>query len=121
MFALVKVKVGEELVPLTHITSYKVREIDVDGDGAGTSEDGTTIRDVRRRNKSKITLKLEGLTLEEYTKVKTAIDAAKFEVTFFAGTWRTIAAYAGDRDSELTKAKGELESRWRLDFSIIEY
>ena len=71
MFALVKIKVGEELVPLTHITSYKVQEIDVDGDGAGTTEDGTTIRDVRRRNKSKITLKLEGLSLEEYKKVKT--------------------------------------------------
>lgn len=121
MFALVKIKVGEELVPLTHITSYKVQEIDVDGDGAGTTEDGTTIRDVRRRNKSKITLKLEGLSLEEYKKVKTAIDAVQFEVTFFAGTWRTVTAYAGDKNSELAKAKDEQVNLWRLDFSIIEY
>lgn len=121
MFALVKVKVGEELVPLTHISAYKVQQIDVDGDGAGTSEDGTTIRDVRRHNKSKLTLKLEGLTLAEYTKIKTAIDADKFDVTFFAGTWLTVTAYAGDRNSELVKIKDELDSRWRLDFSIIEY
>ena len=39
-FALLKIKVGEELKPITRIAQYKVQLIDLDGDGAGTSEDG---------------------------------------------------------------------------------
>lgn len=121
MFALMKVKVGDELVPLTKVTSYKVLLIDVDGDGAGTSEDGYTIRDIRRRNKCKITVKFEGLTLEEFTVLANAIDSESFELTYFRGTWHTITAHAGDRNIELVKAKDEADNRWRVDTSFIEY
>lgn len=103
------------------VTSYKGTMIDVDGDGAGTSEDGYTIRDVRRRNKSKIMLKLDGLTLSEFTAVMNAINAVQFEVMFFCGNYRTITAYAGDKNWELIKATNENDNRWRLEVSIIEY
>lgn len=103
------------------ITSYKGTMIDVDGDGTGTTESGYTIRDVRRRNKSKIMLKLENLTRSEFTEVMTALDAAKLEVTYFCGYNRTITAYAGDKNWELIKAKDEKDSRWKVDVNLIEY
>lgn len=103
------------------IASIKGQIIDVDGDGAGTTEDGYTIRDVRRRNKNKIMVKFDGLTLEEFTTIMEVLNAASFEVTFFCGSYRTITAYAGDKNWEMMKCKNEEISRWRLDVNIIEY
>lgn len=114
------IKINGKALPGT-IVSYKGLMIDVDGDGAGTTEDGITIRDVRRRNKSKLTLKLDGLTKDEFTAIMAAIDAPKFEVTFFYGRYRTMTAYAGDKDWELIKAKDTNDNRWKLNFSLIEY
>ena len=122
-FALLKIPIAdsEELIPLKHIVSYKVLMIDVDGDGAGTSEDGFTIRDVRRRNKVKITVKFDGLNLTEFTELMTHIDGVSFSIIYFDGSYKTITAYAGDRNFELIKAANELDSRWKLDVSFIEY
>lgn len=61
---LLKIKNGEKQIALPgRITSYKAQLIDVD-DVAGTSEDGFTIRDVRRRNKRRLTVKFDGLRLK---------------------------------------------------------
>ncbi len=120
-FALLKIKVGDELKPLHHITSYKGQLIDIDGDGAGTSEDGVTIRDIRRRNKGKLTVKFEGLSQTEFTEIMTAIDSECFELTYFCGMYKTITAHAGDRNYELIKAAGTQTSLWTLDVSFIEY
>lgn len=103
------------------IASIKGQIIDVDGDGAGTTEDGYTIRDVRRRNKNKIMVKFDGLTLEEFTAIMEALDATSFKVTFFCGSYRTITAYAGDKNWEMIKCPNEEDNRWRLDVNIIEY
>ena len=118
-FSLLKIKVGEELKPITRITQYKVQLIDLDGDGAGTSEDGYTIRDVRRRNKAKITVKLDNFT--EFTNFMSYIDFETFELTYFAGTFKTITAHCGDRDIELVKAPRETKNLWNISLSFIEY
>lgn len=120
-FALLKIKVGEEFMPIAHITQYKVQMIDLDGDGAGTSEDGYTIRDVRRRNKAKITVKLEKLNFTEFTNFMSYIDFETFEITYFAGAFKTITAHCGDRDIELLKAIREDENLWNISLSFIEY
>ena len=120
---LLKIHFGETETAIGEgsITSYKVQLIDVDGDGTGTSENGYTIRDVRRRNRAKIIVKFDGLTLEEFASIMAAIDSERFDLTYFAGGYKTITVYAGDRNFELIKANGEQDSRWRLDTSFIEY
>ncbi|MBQ8171765.1 MAG: hypothetical protein IJZ95_07255 [Oscillospiraceae bacterium] len=121
-FSILSIKTGEDTsLALSHIVSYKVLLIDVDGEGAGTTEDGTTVRDIRRRNKAKITVRLDGMTLEEFTAVMSAINSDSFECTYFHGEFSTIIAHAGDRNIELIKAANDKDSRWRLDLSIIEY
>ncbi len=111
-----KVAVGEG-----NITTYKGQIIDVDGDGTGTTEDGYTVRDIRRRNKVKIMVKFDGLTHKEYTDLMAAIDQPEFQLTYFEGTFKTITAYAGDKNFELIKAHNEKDNRWRLDVNFIEY
>ncbi len=120
-FALLKIKVGDELKSLEHISAYKGQLIDIDGDGAGTSENGVTIRDVRRRNKCKLTVKFEGLSQKEFTELMDVIDRESFELTYFRGAFKTITAHAGDRNFELVKAAGDTVSLWSLDVSFIEY
>lgn len=104
-----------------NITTYKGTIIDVDGSGAGTTETGVTIRDVRRRNKNKIMLKLDGLTLKEFADIMSAIDAPSFSVTFFCGSYKTITCYAGDKNWEGYKVVSENASRWRLEVNLIEF
>lgn len=120
-FSLIKIKVNDEYKPLKHIASYKVQLIDIDGDGAGTSEDGYTIRDVRRRNKAKITVRFDGLTLQEFTELSTYIDSESFDITYFRGKHIEATVHAGDRNIELIKAINDEDSRWRVDTSFIEY
>lgn len=102
------------------LVSYKGTLIDVDGKEAGTTEDGYTIRDVRRRNKGKMMLKFDGLTRENFSEIMAAIDAPSFQVKYFCGYYRTITAYAGDKNWEMIKSSSKGETRWRLDFNIIE-
>lgn len=102
------------------LVGYKGTLIDVDGKEAGTTEDGYTIRDVRRRNKGKIFLKFDGLTREQFSAIMAAIDESSFTVKYFCGFYRTITAYAGDKNWELIKSSAKGETRWRLDFNIIE-
>ena len=104
-----------------NIVTYKGTMIDVDGSGAGTTETGVTIRDVRRRNKNKIMLKLDGLTLKEFADIMSAINSPSFTVTFFCGSYKTITFYAGDKNWEGYKVVSENESRWRLEVNLIEY
>lgn len=120
---LLKIPNGENETTIGEgrITSYKVQLIDIDGSGTGTSENGYTIRDVRRRNRAKIMVKFDGLTLEEFASIMAAINSEKFDLTYFDGVYKTITVYAGDRNFELIKANGERDSRWRLDTSFIEY
>ena len=121
-FSVIRIKTSDDsYLALKHIASYKVLLIDIDGDGAGTTEDGTTVRDIRRRNKAKINVRLDGMTLEEFTAVMQAIDHDSFECEYFRGEFSTITAHTGDRNIELIKAANETDSRWRLDLSIIEY
>ena len=103
------------------VVSYKGTMIDVDGDGTGTTESGVTVRDIRRRDKSKIMLKLDGLTLDEFTEIMSALKADRFTVTYFCGYYRTMTAYAGDKNWELIKANNEKDNRWKLDVNLIEY
>ncbi|MDE6728027.1 MAG: hypothetical protein K2J80_08835 [Oscillospiraceae bacterium] len=103
------------------IVSYKGKMIDVDGDGTGETENGVTIRDIRRRGKSKIMLKLDKLTQEEFSAIMTALKLDRIEVEFFCGYYQTMTAYSGDKNWELIKAKDEKDSRWRLEVSLIEY
>ncbi len=114
------IKINGKVLPGT-IATYKGTIIDVDGDGAGTTESGVTIRDIRRRNKNKIMLKLDRLTLKQFTEVMTAINAPRFEVEFFLGSWHKIIAYAGDKSWEGIKVQSEEDNRWRLDVNLIEY
>lgn len=120
---LLKIKNGDTQTPIGegNITSYRGQLIDIDGSGAGTSENGYTIRDVRRRNKAKLMVKFEGLTMNEFAAIMAAINSDKFELTYFCGTYVTITAHAGDRNFELVKARNEEDSRWRLDVNFIEY
>lgn len=111
-----KVAIGDN-----HIASYKGQLIDVDGDGTGTTEDGYTVRDIRRRNKVKLMVKFDGLTQKEYTDFMAAINQPEFQLTYFEGTFKTITVYAGDRNFELIKAQNENDNRWRLDVNFIEY
>ncbi len=121
--ALLTIKNGDNQTPIGegNIASYKGQLIDIDGSGAGTSENGYTIRDVRRRNKAKLMVKFDGLTKDEFAAIMEAIDSDSFELTYFCGTFRTITAHAGDRNYELIKANNETDSRWRLDVNFIEY
>ena len=122
-FALLKLLDEDNEIPIGYgnIASYKVKLIDADGDGAGTTEDGYTIRDVRRRNKAKPMLKFDGLTTEKFTSLMKAIDSDRFELIYFCGEFKTITVHAGDRDFELIKANGENDARWRLDVNFIEF
>lgn len=113
-------KINDKVVP-GKIVSYKGQMIDVDGDGAGTTEDGYTIRDVRRRNKSKIMVKFDGLPLEDFSAIMEALNSTSFEVTFFCGGYRTITAHAGDKNWEMIHSHNEEVSLWKLDVNIIEY
>lgn len=126
-FALLKIlpadgEEGDE-IPLGYgnIASYKGQLIDIDGDGAGTTEDGYTIRDIRRRGKAKLMLRFDNLTTEKFTALMNAISRDKFQLTFFCGEFKTISAHAGDRNFELIKAVDETNGRWRLDVNFIEY
>lgn len=114
------IKINSKALPGV-LVSYKGTLIDVDGSGAGTTEDGYTIRDVRRRNKCKLMLKFDNLTLAEFSEIMNAIDAPSFNVTYFCGTYRTITVYAGDRNWEAVKVQSTKDSRWRLDVNLIEY
>lgn len=122
-FALLTVIADGEEVPIGYgnITSYKGQIIDIDGDGAGTSEDGRTIRDIRRRNKHKIMVKFEGLTQQKYAALRNAIDRDEFQLKFLDGEFKTITVHAGDRNFELVKAVKEEDSRWNLTVDFIEY
>lgn len=122
-FVLLTVISNYSEVPIGYgnITSYKGQVIDIDGEGAGTSEDGYTIRDVRRRNKHKIMVKFEGLTRQKYAALREAIDSEKFQLKFLDGEFKTITVYAGDRNFELIKAVKESDSRWNLTVDFIEY
>ncbi|MCM1277343.1 MAG: hypothetical protein NC299_18620 [Lachnospiraceae bacterium] len=102
------------------IATYKVQLVDINGDGAGTTEDGYTVLDVRRRNRVKLMLKFDGLKQEEFTALMSAIDQPEFELTYFDGEFKTVTVYAGDRNFELIKANNERDSRWRLDVDFIE-
>lgn len=121
--ALLTIKNGENQTPIGegNIASYKGQLIDIDGSGAGTSENGYTIRDVRRRNKAKLMVKFDGLTKDKFAAIMEAIDSDSFELTYFCGTFRTITVHAGDRNYELIKARDETDSRWRLEVNFIEY
>lgn len=126
-FALLKIlpedgKEGDE-IPLGYgnIGSYKGQLIDIDGDGAGTTEDGYTIRDIRRRGKAKLMLKFEGLTTVEFKTLMNAISRDEFQLTYFCGEFKTITAHAGDKNFELIKATKESDSRWNLTVDFIEY
>lgn len=125
IFALLKILPddGGDEIPLGYgnITSYKGRIFDVDGDGEGITEDGYTIRDIRRRGKSRLTLRFDNLTTAKFTQLMNAISRDKFRLTYFCGVYKTITAHAGDRDFSLIKAIGETEGRWRLDVDFIEY
>lgn len=103
------------------ITSYKGTRIDVDGDGAGTTESGYTVRDVRRRNKAKLMVKFENLSQEEFSNLMAAVEADEIKVEYFCGKYQTITAYAGDRNWELIHADDEKNNLWRLETSFIEY
>lgn len=103
------------------ITSYKGTRIDVDGDGAGTTESGYTVRDVRRRNKAKLMVKFENLSREEFSNLMAAVEADEIEVEYFCGKYQTITAYAGDRNWELVHASEGSGSLWKLETSFIEY
>lgn len=128
-FVLLKITpVGEngetgEPIPMKYgnITQYKGTLIDIDGEGAGTTEDGYTIRDVRRRGKAKLTVRFEGLTTPEFTALIKAISRDEFPLTYFIGEYKTITVHAGDRNFELVKAKNEAVGLWRLDVNFIEY
>ena len=122
-FVLLTVISEDDEVPIGYgnITSYKGQVIDIDGEGAGTSEDGYTIRDIRRRNKYKLMVKFEGLTRQEYTALRKAIDSEKFELKFLDGEFLTKTVHAGDRNFELIKAIKEEDSRWNLTVDFIEY
>lgn len=122
-FVLLTVISEDDEVPIGcgNITSYKGQVVDIDGDGAGTSEDGYTIRDVRRRNKHRIMVRFEGLTRQKYTALRKAIDSEEFQLKFLDGEFKTITVYAGDRDFELIKAIKEEDSRWNLTVDFIEY
>ena len=102
------------------LVGYKGKLIDVNGDGAGETENGVTILDVRRRNKGKVMLKFDSLTLEEFSEIMEMINASTFEVRYFCGFYIDITAYAGDKDWELIHASSRSDSRWKLEFSIIE-
>ncbi len=120
---LITIKNGDKQTPIGegNIASYKGQLIDIDGSGAGTSENGYTIRDVRRRNKAKLMVRFDGLTKEKFAVIMDAIDSDMFELTYFRGTFHTIKAHAGDRNFELIKARSGEDSRWRLDVDFIEY
>lgn len=120
---LLTVKNGDKQIPIGegNIESYRGQLIDIDGSGAGTSENGYTIRDVRRRNKAKLMVKFDGLTKDEFTAIMEAIDSDRFELTYFCGTFKTITVHAGDRNYELIKANNSEDNRWRLDVDFIEY
>lgn len=121
--ALLTVKNGDDQIPIGEgkVASYRGQLIDIDGSGAGTSENGYTIRDVRRRNKAKLMVKFDGLTKEQFAEIMEAIDSDRFELTYFCGTFRTITVHAGDRNFELIKAPNEDDNRWRLEVNFIEY
>lgn len=119
---LLKVKSNGEEVAIgeNRIATYKGQLVDINGDGAGTTEDGYTVLDVRRRNRVKLMLKFDGLKQEEFTALMSAIDQPEFELTYFDGEFKTVTVYAGDRNFELIKANNERDSRWRLDVDFIE-
>lgn len=121
--ALLTIKNGDKQTPIGegNVASYRGQLIDIDGSGAGTSENGYTIRDVRRRNKAKLMVKFDKLTQEKFSAIMEAIDSDKFELTYFCGTFRTITVHAGDRNFELIKANNSEDSRWSLDVNFIEY
>lgn len=112
-----------EPIPIRYgnITQYKGTLIDIDGDGAGTTEDGYTIRDVRRRGKAKLTVRFEGLTTSEFKSLMSVISLDEFQLTYFIGEYKTITVHAGDKNFELIKASGEMVGLWRLDVNFIEY
>lgn len=114
------IKINGKVIPGT-IAGYKGTMIDVDGDGTGTTENGVTIRDIRRRGKSKITLKLDGLTQEAFTEIMTELNSDRIEVEFFCGYYRTMTAYAGDKNWEIIKATNEHNGLWKLEVNLIEY
>ncbi|MDE7362828.1 MAG: hypothetical protein K2N38_12945, partial [Oscillospiraceae bacterium] len=95
--------------------------IDIDGDGAGTTEDGYTIRDIRRRGKAKLTVRFENLTTPKFTALMKAISNDEFKLTCFIGEYKTITVHSGDKNFELVKAKNEAVGLWRLDVNFIEY
>lgn len=113
------VKINGKVFPGT-IAGYKGTMIDVDGDGTGTTENGVTIRDILRRDKSKISLKLDGLTQEVFSEIMTMLRSDSIEVEFFCGYYNTMTAHAGDKNWELIAAN-ENDSRWRLEVNLIEY
>lgn len=128
-FALLKItpvdENGEEGEPIPigygNISQYKGQLIDIDGDGAGTTEDGYTIRDIRRRGKAKLTVRFENLTTPEFTALMKAISNDEFKLTCFIGEYKTITVHSGDKNFELVKAKNEAVGLWRLDVNFIEY
>lgn len=121
--ALLTIKNGDKQTPIGegNVASYRGQLIDIDGSGAGTSENGYTIRDVRRRNKAKLMVKFDKLPQEKFSAIMEAIDSDKFELTYFCGTFRTITVHVGDRNFELIKANNSEDSRWSLDVNFIEY
>jgi hypothetical protein len=97
------IKVNGVAMPTPTADGYSINRYDLDGSSTGRGEDGIMFRDRVRGGIYKIELTWQ-LTMEELTKVVSAISPESFTVEFFDITTCSYVSrtmYAGDRSGKV--------------------
>jgi hypothetical protein len=82
--------------------SFEVSYADIDADSSGRNANGTMVRDVIVKNKTKLSIKWAQLSVSESKAILLASDGDFFTVEYpdvFTGVQTTKTFYAGDRSA----------------------
>lgn len=109
---------------LPHPSSYKVLKSDLDSPDTTRNEEGVLQRDRIRQGVYKIELEFRNKKGNEIQSIESVIHKSKLNVTFPDTTGRiSKEMYVGDRNKEMVLYNNGVvdETRWTLNFNLVEY
>ena len=105
--------------PLKKVKEYNVAMTNVVGSGAGTTEDGHSIIDIRRV-KALISVTFAQLDLSEFEKTTGELGGETVKIKYFCGKYKTSEFQITKREFTLVKAKNETQNYWNASFELEE-
>lgn len=103
-------------------TSLRVGMQDLDSPDSTRNERGYLQRDRIRQGMYKIDLEFNVKTGREIALIESTLTGAALQVTFpDSGGMITKTMYVGDRTKEVILYNGGRDTRWSLNFNLVEY